>query len=544
MNDEQKSFPFQQSLAFGGTTFATMGLVDLLAHLGPTGLLVGGIAGYVAYKHGPEIMGQVKQMIHPDGERDAQPEPEREERENTGTRRPRSFADRLLGRFPEEPRGPTEREVREASRPVERVIPFDHDELPRPHLSGEPFLFSEVLERFTPRADRVFLARTADGRDLLCSAQELCHVALAGATGNGKSSLMRMLLLQLCKLRMQVIILNPHYTRYDIEADEDWTPFEPYLVHPPMECRKYEVIEHYLRHAACTVIPNRLERRANSLPVGKPYFIAIDELPAIVRHIKEAPEYMRVILEEGRKVGVYLISAAQDFLVKTIAPNAGGGSIRECYRTAYYVGGDATTARVLLDMQPSLIPEDELGKGVVMLRGVPSKKATQVYVPYVDNDALYRLLGPSTYKAERARSEEIDLPSPTLRTTPPAQERVTQQRESILDMIERLSDTLDEQTLQALISQLPRVREDEEDEPELYPLEQPAPPARKSRRPEEQYAREIATWQQLEEEQRASVRDFAQAMGMGETKAWQLLRHLKSLGLIQWETKQRKQSNG
>ena len=107
-----------------------------------------------------------------------------------------------------------------------------------------------------------------------------------------------------------------------------------------------------------------------------------------MREIEAAPEYLRIILEEGRKVGVFLISAAHDFLVKTISPKAGGGSIRECYRTAYYVGGDPTTARTLLDMPASLIPEDALGKGVVMLRGVPAKKAMQVYVPYVENASL------------------------------------------------------------------------------------------------------------------------------------------------------------
>lgn len=99
---------------------------------------------------------------------------------------------------------------------------------------------------------------------------------------------------------------------------------------------------------------------------------------------------------------------------------AGGGSIRECYRTAYYVGGDATTARVLLDMPANLIPEDELGKGVVMLRAAPAKKAIQVFVPYVENASLYRLLGPSTYQA----SERDDAPAavdfqqiPTVYTT-------------------------------------------------------------------------------------------------------------------------------
>lgn len=290
-----------------------------------------------------------------------------------------------------------------SSMPVQRlaqddVFNFDGvDDLIRPRVSGGVFLFSDVLSGFTPTIEKIFLARTSDGTLLFCHARDLCHVALAGSTGNGKSSIMRMLMLQLCRAGARVLLLNPHYTRYDIENDEDWTPFEPYLVHPPMECRNYAVIERYLKAAATDLIPARLEKRANSQPVGKPYFIVIDELPSIVREVKNAPDYMRVILEEGRKVGVLLISAAQDFLVKTISPDSGGGSIRECYRTAYYVGGDPTTAKVLLDMQPKLIQEDQMGKGTVMLRSAACKKAIQVHVPYVDNASLYHLLGPSTY---------------------------------------------------------------------------------------------------------------------------------------------------
>ena len=40
---------------------------------------------------------------------------------------------------------------------------------------------------------------------------------------------------QLCKAGAQVLLLNPHYTRYDLDRQEDWTPFEPYLVSDPMK---------------------------------------------------------------------------------------------------------------------------------------------------------------------------------------------------------------------------------------------------------------------------------------------------------------------
>jgi hypothetical protein len=279
------------------------------------------------------------------------------------------------------------------------------------------FTLSQVLTRFQPSLDRLFLGVLPDGTPLYCAAKDLCHVALAGATGGGKSSILRLLLAQLCAAGASVLLLNPHYTRFDREAEppEDWTPFEPFLLHDPMECRRYEVIEFYLKQIATELLPNRLDKYAHSEPLGKPYFLAIEELPAIVARIKHAPDYLAQIVREGRKVGIFLITVAQDFLVSTIAPG-GGGAVRDCYRTAYYVGGDATTARILLDKPARLLPEAELGQGTVLLRcqKVPLvKEARVVLVPYVDNRALYRLLGPSRYVPAAAPrwqpAEEVPL---------------------------------------------------------------------------------------------------------------------------------------
>jgi hypothetical protein len=389
-------------------TIATVG-IEALLHA-PLPIEIAGLVGaYVAARNSPAIYRKLQEHVP------ALPEMAAKERKPGEY----TLTDRLLGKhmrdgattvLPDAVTEPLHQPIPRSKSNEDQDIAFDldgEDDMPSPHGGSDMFLFSDVLRAgFTPSLDRMFLARTEQGQDLFCAVKEPYHVALAGNTGGGKSSIMRMLMLQLCHLRVRVLLLNPHYTRYDLENGEDWTPFEPYLVHPPMECRKYEVIEHYLRAAAKDLIPKRLEKRANSQPVGKPYFIVIDELPSIVREVENAPDYMRVILEEGRKVGVFLISAAQDFLVKTISPKAGGGSIRECYRTVYYVGGDPTTARTLLDTQRGdVIPEDELGKGTVMFRGVPSKKAAKVYVPYVDNESLYMLLGKSTYTPAKQQPE-------------------------------------------------------------------------------------------------------------------------------------------
>src|SRR5258708_5964060 len=303
----------------------------------------------------------------------------------------------------------------------ERGVPARGDELAQPRRkSSEIFLFSDVLRSFTPSLEKIYIGTLQSGEHLFCRAKHLCHVALAGPTRGGKSSLMRMLLAQLCHAGASVLILNPHYSRYVLKdegdyEDQDWTPFDPYLIYDPMECRKYDVIEFYLRQVATELLPKRLEKFAHSQPVGKPYFIAIDELPAIIDAIPDAPALMAKILREGAKVGLFLITASHDFLVKTISPNVSSSAVRECYRSAFYAGGDATTAKILLDMPANLLPEDELGKSTITLRNwVVCQKAALASVALLDNAALYTtLLGPSTYTpgASYGEAEEDALVS-------------------------------------------------------------------------------------------------------------------------------------
>jgi hypothetical protein len=90
----EKKYPVKQSAAFASSTLVTMGLIDVLAHLGPTGLLIGGIASYVAWRHGPELYEQVRELI---------PLPAQAGPSEPAERLPqrRSLLDRALGRYPE-----------------------------------------------------------------------------------------------------------------------------------------------------------------------------------------------------------------------------------------------------------------------------------------------------------------------------------------------------------------------------------------------------------------------------------------------------------
>src|SRR5260221_404637 len=90
--EEKRPLPLKQSLSFGVGTFLTVGTIDLFAHLGPTGLVIGGIAAYVAAKHGPDLASQVREVLPSP--------PSRQPRIKERRRGKRSFVDRAIGRFP------------------------------------------------------------------------------------------------------------------------------------------------------------------------------------------------------------------------------------------------------------------------------------------------------------------------------------------------------------------------------------------------------------------------------------------------------------
>jgi Helicase HerA, central domain len=270
-----------------------------------------------------------------------------------------------------------------ATRVIEEKQP---EVLPEQVLLPGPCDFADILELWRPTPQSILLALAPGGERITVPLKALCHVALAGATGLGKSVLMRLLLSQLIYVNAQVILADPHFAPIDPESGEDWRPIADRLCMEPAV--SYAAIKDTLRWLTTDELPKRLEKRRQGEPVGTPYFLAMDELPAIVKHVPEAPEYMGDLLREGRKVGIYLVSAAQDWLVKTVG---GSGAVRDCFRTAFYVGGDTTSARVLLDVK-GRVDDGGLGKGIVMMRSSATPQAALSRVPYASNDALYDLL--------------------------------------------------------------------------------------------------------------------------------------------------------
>ena len=444
----------KEQLALTGGTLVTSGLVDLCTHGNPAwvvgGLIVTGAIGYMS----PDILGTIlppeQAKVYATAERTAdvltQGYPLYEDQSTRAKLTRMTFGKVNLTEKPledvyrkviaqqsvqEEGRGDAQpkdvalserdawnEEEWEVKKPQTRrqqpvTVPpaFDFtskDVLAAPIVPPSvPFTFSSVLETFKPRLSRIYLGTLPSGEFATLQARDLCHTAVAGSTRGGKSHLLRLLMSQLCVAGANVYLLNPHYTRYDLESrdpygkpcPEDWTPFEQWLKNDPRElipqARKYKVIEHYLKRAF-EMVGDRLEIYGRSEQVlGAPQFIVIDELPAIVDEVPLTAQYLKRILREGAKVGVFLINASHDFQVATTFKDVGGG-VRKCYRTAYDVGTDSATQEAL-----GLLKEKGLGKGRSSIRC--DDHTSLLYVPYVDNESLYTLLGPSTYQGYGGR---------------------------------------------------------------------------------------------------------------------------------------------
>jgi hypothetical protein len=271
--------------------------------------------------------------------------------------------------------------------PVE-VLPGDtaHEPEPEPALPGTMDL---LTLNHTPDKNSILLGVAPGGQLISVSANKLVHVALAGSTGSGKTNTSRLLLAQLLASGVRCLVANPHHTDYDAASGEDWQPITSRLhLAPARTERDIGAMLHWL---AVEEMSKRLERREAKQHPGVPIVLFLDELPVIAADVEGAVPLLTKLLRQGRALGLFVAGASQDFLVKTLG---GGSGVRDCYRTACYSGGDVVSAASLLDMPRKDINavEGALGGGAVLLRSAATTPARLVRVPYVSNEALYRLL--------------------------------------------------------------------------------------------------------------------------------------------------------
>ena len=300
-----------------------------------------------------------------------------------------------------------------------------------PAVASLPDLTDMAGIGHVPTVESILLGLGLNGERITVPARALCHVALVGATGGGKSNLMRLLLAQVLAVGAHVVLVNPHHATIDAETGEDWGAIERRLQMAPAV--KAAAMEAALR-VVVGELDSRMERRFKGEKVGGPLFLAIDELPSVAKAVPTVMDDLGRILREGRKVGVLVIGASQSMLVKSLG---GDATLRDAYRTAYYLGGDLHSGAALLDMPQRDIDDGQLTTGLALLRSVATTPAQLVRVPLASNAAIDALLGsPAASTARRVGfhippDAPVGKPNGSLMEATPAQASTASQRPEV-----------------------------------------------------------------------------------------------------------------
>lgn len=258
---------------------------------------------------------------------------------------------------------------------------------PALHLPPPTDVYDLLQHRvWQPSSEQLLLAIGPDGPISIDYALAW-HIALAGATGGGKTNELRLILAQMV-MHSTVYYISPAFA--PIKANkEDWRQIQQRLAGPV--ARLGHEIEFRLQWGL-----QELRRRQDAEFQGdyswknNRIYIVIDEYKEVIARYENAPNDISNLLRQARQYDIFVVVAAQDFLIKNIGGDSGA---RDCYRTALYFGGDPNTCRSLLDVQGTLPFEQDLGKQGHMVLRTKSTKVSQARAPFMSNRAIYTLLG-------------------------------------------------------------------------------------------------------------------------------------------------------
>lgn len=230
--------------------------------------------------------------------------------------------------------------------------------------------------------DTIFLMDSTRG-PVTEKISDLGHIALSGVTGGGKTNMTRMLVSQLLAQKCTVWIANPNFAPVKVNERnmEDWRPIAAQV----RIARTDREIDELL-HDFIELFEERQELEQHRSLRHEDVFLVLCEWPVIHENLPEAHKKVGRLLRQSRQYGIHVVTEMQDALIKTIGGSSG---LRAQFKTAYYFGGDSTTAAAL--MHATNLPA-KLPRGEVFLRSASCdcKRGT---VSLFRNSDLYRLLG-------------------------------------------------------------------------------------------------------------------------------------------------------
>ncbi len=178
---QEKKYPAPISAKFAGGALVTA--IPVLAHFGPTGLLLSGIAGLIAYRHGPEIYDMARDTLP------FLPSLEGRKKE-VGTSDERTMWSRLLGYHPDQDDQAQDEQA--PANEADFVIEDRSTEVP-----GVPrYTVEEIVSHIPYNSYNIYIGRslTKPSNPALSMNFFRRHLKVIGASQKGKSSMAAALL--------------------------------------------------------------------------------------------------------------------------------------------------------------------------------------------------------------------------------------------------------------------------------------------------------------------------------------------------------------
>lgn len=398
--------PTKEQILLTGGTLLTTGVIDLAAHAGGTGAVVGLLATFVIARHSKDILDcghtfikalvpgsdapRVVEVTEQVVERIALSEQHQDQATLSKLRR-------LVGLKGQGMQRDGEVKTEPETEPLPKVTSTTQDEgsTQPSSIPGQFRLGNQTLVAMKQlnSQGRVYFGATLTGAATL-RIDEMYHVLDVAKSGRGKSNRFRHAMMQVVDMA-DTYYLNPFAAPVKSVTDkrqiEVWQPIFDRLAnrHPVRESG--EILEVLMGLIREIEVRSDQEQERDFSWRQHPIFVFIDEVPEINARCPDAVKLLDRIGRGGRQFGIFAWIASQTALVQDIGLSTAS---QAQFKTLLYGGGDKTSGNRVLG---SVTPEQEkslktngAGLTIMLADGIDTE---YVRAPLVTNEALFAYLG-------------------------------------------------------------------------------------------------------------------------------------------------------